>query len=55
MRAMAYRGPYRHHPPRLLKIGAAAIRNTRCVRLLLASNHPLQHVFEGAACALAGP
>ena len=55
MRAMAYRGPYRHHPPRLLKIGAAIVGNTRRVRLFLASNHPLQHVFEGAARAPASP
>jgi len=29
----------------LLKIGAAIIRNTRRVRVLLASNHPLKAVF----------
>lgn len=40
---------------RLLKIGAAVIRNTRRVRLLLASSHPLQHVFLTAARALAAP
>jgi hypothetical protein len=40
---------------RLLKIGAAIVRNTRRVRLFLASNHPLQHVFEAAARALASP
>ncbi len=39
---------------KLLKIGAAVIRNTRRVRLLLASSHPLQHVFITAARAL-GP
>jgi hypothetical protein len=40
---------------RLLKIGAAIVRNTRRVRLLLASQHPLQHVFLAAARALASP
>ncbi len=40
---------------KLLKIGAAVIRNTRRVRLLLASSHPLQHVFITAARALAAP
>jgi len=39
---------------RLLKIGAVVIRNTRRIRLLLASEHPLQHVFEKAALALSG-
>ena len=38
---------------KLLKIGAAVIRNTRRVRLMLASQHPLKHVFLGAARALA--
>lgn len=38
---------------KLLKIGAAIVRNTRRVRVLLASQHPLQHVFIGAARALA--
>ncbi len=38
---------------KLLKIGAAVARNTRRVRLLLASSHPLKHVFLGAAKALA--
>ena len=38
---------------KLLKIGAAIMRNTRRVRVLLASHHPLQHVFIGAAHALA--
>ena len=38
---------------RLLKIGAAVLRNTRRVRLLLASQHPLKHVFLSAARALA--
>lgn len=37
----------------LLKIGAAIVRNTRRVRLLLASQHPLKHVFFTAARALA--
>ena len=38
---------------KLLKIGAAVVRNTRRVRLLLASQHPLKHVFLTAARALA--
>jgi hypothetical protein len=38
---------------RLLKIGAAVVRNTRRVRLLLTSHHPLRHVFLTAARALA--
>lgn len=38
---------------KLLKIGAAIVRNTRRVRVLLASRHPLQHVFLSAARALA--
>ena len=38
---------------KLLKIGAAVLRNTRRVRLLLASQHPLKHVFMTAARALA--
>ena len=38
---------------RLLKIGAAIVRNTRRVRLLLASHHPLRAVFLSAARALA--
>jgi hypothetical protein len=38
---------------KLLKIGAAVVRNTRRVRVLLASQHPLKHVFLSAACALA--
>jgi len=38
---------------RLLKIGAAVLRNTRRVQLLLASQHPLRHVFEVAAEPLA--
>lgn len=38
---------------KLLKIGAAVVRNTRRVRLLLASQHPLKHVYLGAARALA--
>ncbi len=38
---------------RLLKIGAAIVRNTRRVRLLLASHHPLRDVFLHAAHALA--
>jgi hypothetical protein len=38
---------------KLLKIGAAVLRNTRRVRLLLASQHPMKHVFFTAARALA--
>tara|TARA_R100001132_G_scaffold26901_1_gene29887 strand:+ start:90 stop:1343 length:1254 start_codon:yes stop_codon:yes gene_type:complete len=38
---------------RLLKIGAAIVRNTRRVRILLASHHPLRHVFAHAAHAMA--
>lgn len=34
---------------KLLKIGAAVVRNTRRVQILLASSHPLRHVFLGAA------
>lgn len=37
---------------KLLKIGAAVLRNTRRVRILLASHHPLRAVFAHAACAL---
>jgi len=38
---------------KLLKIGAAIVRNTRRVRVLLASAHPMRHVFLTAARALA--
>jgi hypothetical protein len=38
---------------RLLKIGAAVVRKTRRVRILLASHHPLRAVFLHAARALA--
>ncbi len=38
---------------RLLKIGAAILRNTRRVRIMLASHHPLRDVFLTAARALA--
>lgn len=38
---------------KLLKIGAAVVRNTRRVRLLMASHHPLKQVFFAAARALA--
>jgi hypothetical protein len=37
---------------KLLKIGAAILRNTRRVRILLASHHPLRSVFLCAASAL---
>ena len=38
---------------KLLKIGAAVIRNTRKIRILFASYHPLRNVFARAADALA--
>lgn len=38
---------------KLLKIGASIIRNTRRVRIMLASHHPLRQVFLTAARALA--
>jgi hypothetical protein len=38
---------------RLLKIGAAIVRNTRRVRVLLASHHPLRELFALAATRLA--
>jgi len=38
---------------KLLKIGAAIVRNTRRVRVLLASQHPLKQTFLTAARALA--
>ena len=37
---------------KLLKIGAAIVRNTRRVRLFLASKHPSKPVFLTAAQAL---
>lgn len=37
---------------KLLKIGATIMRNTRRVRVLLASAHPMKHVFITAARAL---
>ncbi len=40
---------------RLLKIGAAVLRNTRRVQVLLASAHPMKHVFMTAARALSSP
>ena len=40
---------------RLLKIGVAVIRNTRRIRILFASHHPLRDVFLVAARALASP
>ena len=39
---------------RLLKIGAAILRNTRRIRLMLASHHPMREVFVVAAHRLAG-
>jgi len=38
---------------RLLKIGAAILRNTRRVRVMLASHHPLRDLFATAAMRLA--
>jgi Transposase DDE domain group 1 len=38
---------------RLLKIGAALLRNTRRVRVMLASHHPLRELFATAARRLA--
>lgn len=38
---------------RLLKMGAAILRNTRRIRILLASHHPLRQTFLKAAQALA--
>lgn len=40
---------------RLLKIGAVILSNTRRVRILLASHHPLRATFLAAARALAPP
>lgn len=40
---------------RLLKIGAAVLRNTRRIRILLASHHPLRDAYFMAANALASP
>lgn len=40
---------------RLLKIGAAIVRNTRRIRILLASHHPLREIYFIAANALASP
>jgi hypothetical protein len=38
---------------KLLKIGATVLRNTRRVRILLASHHPMRETFLTAARALA--
>jgi hypothetical protein len=38
---------------RLLKIGAAILRNTRRVRVMLATHHPLRELFADAAAKLA--
>lgn len=40
---------------RLLKIGAAVLRNTRRIRILLASHHPLREIYFVAANTLASP
>ncbi|TCJ13418.1 IS1380 family transposase [Parasulfuritortus cantonensis] len=40
---------------KLLKIGAAVMRNTRRIRILFASHHPLRDLFLTAARALASP
>jgi hypothetical protein len=59
LRRLALRGTELEHActatirVKLLKIGAALVRNTRRVRVLLASQHPLKQVFRGAARALA--
>ena len=37
---------------RLLKIGVAVLRNTRRVRLMFASHHPLRELFALAAATL---
>jgi hypothetical protein len=39
---------------RLLKIGAAVLRSTRRIRLMLASHHPMREVFVVAARRLVG-
>jgi hypothetical protein len=39
---------------RLLKIGAAILRNTRRITVMLASHHPLRDVFATAASRLSG-
>lgn len=40
---------------RLLKLGASVVRNTRRIRILFASHHPLRDTFLAAARALASP
>lgn len=40
---------------RLLKIGAAIVRNTRRIRILLASHHPLRELYFIAAGARSSP
>jgi hypothetical protein len=40
---------------RLLKIGAAVIRNTQRIRILFASHHPLRDIFLTAARGLDPP
>jgi hypothetical protein len=40
---------------RLLKIGVGVLRNTRRVRLMFASHHPLRQLFALAAARLAAP
>lgn len=40
---------------RLLKIGAAVVRNTRRIRVLLASHHPMRQLYFIAVNALASP
>jgi Transposase DDE domain group 1 len=40
---------------RLLKIGVAVLRNTRRIRLMFASHHPLRELFALAAGRLASP
>jgi hypothetical protein len=59
LRALAFKDTELHRAAahtirvKLLKIGAAIVRNTRRVRVLLASHHPLRDVFVHAAQALA--
>lgn len=59
LRALALAGTELHSATaatirmRLLKIGASIVRNTRRVRILLASHHPLRALFLHAAQALA--
>jgi hypothetical protein len=59
LRALALQGTELAHAcaatirVRLLKIGATIVRNTRRIRILLASHHPQRHTFLTATRALA--